>query len=252
MNLAIDIGNSFTHLAVYTEAKPAMSFKFPTHSAFNRQALNKRLSVHKNAISAIGISSVVPAMDKAWKEYAIKYFKLRPLFVNYKTHLPIVLNIKKPWSLGSDRICNSVFGYLYFKGKENVIIVDMGTANTYDVVLKKGYFTGGIIAPGTETSAKALNLNTGKLPELTNFTFGRRVIGKNTFEAIRSGLMNYPLFATEGIIKAIKKEHRSKFKVIITGGMAKTIRKKLSIKTIYIENTVLDGINLILNYNKTK
>lgn len=255
MNLAIDIGNSFTHFAVYNGRKKIKSFRIPTHSKISKQPFHKKyLSVYINDIEDIGISSVVPAKDRFWREYTIKYFKQKPLFINNKTSLPFNFKINKVSSPGADRICNSVFGYEYFNRKENVIVIDFGTANTYDVVLKNGYFAGGIIAPGIETSAKALNLNTGKLPliKYNDYSFKRSVVGKNTFEAIQSGIMNYALFATEGIDKAIEREFGRKFKVIITGGLAKTIRKKLSIKTTYIENTVLEGINIILNCNKHK
>ncbi len=254
MNLAIDIGNSFTHFGIYRSNKLLFNLRIPTHTETILRTLHSQyFAKYTKNVSQIGISSVVPKTTKYWTDYAIKYLKIKPLIINNKNKLPIKIKIKNSDTLGADRICDAAFAWSYYKGKQNVIICDFGTANKYDVVLKNGDFIGGIIAPGITTSAIALSLNTGKLPMLgvNNFKFNKNVLGRNTMQAIQSGLMNYPLYATEGIIKSIEKELKRKFKVIVTGGSAKTIQKRLSIKTKYVENAVLDGINLILNYQNT-
>ncbi len=255
MNIAIDIGNSFTHFGIYHAKKLLNSFKIPTHTPINLRKFHlKYLSKIAGDISSSGISSVVPSQNKLWNDYARKYLNLKAIIINYKSKLPIKIRIKNSSTLGSDRICDAVYGYEYFKRRENVIICDLGTANTYEVVLKNGDYIGGIIAPGIVTSAIALSLNTGKLPLLGTgyLRFNKSVIGRNTTGAIQSGLMNYALFATEGIIKSIEKELGMRFKVIITGGSGKAIQKRLSVKSLYKENTVLDGINLILNYQNKR
>ena len=254
MNLAVDIGNSYTHLAVFSGQKEVENFNISTNNFDSVSICKKYLKKYSGKIKSAGISSVVPSKNEFWNSFVAIYLKTKPLFISNRINLPIKLKIEKTASLGTDRICNSVFGFEYFKKNENVIVIDFGTANTYDVVLKNADFIGGIIAPGIETSSKALNLNTGKLPLLkkSDFKFEKSLIGKNTKDAIRSGLMNYALYATEGIISSIKKELKKEFKVIITGGNAKKIQNKLSFKTIYIENTVLKGINIILNYNNLK
>jgi type III pantothenate kinase len=252
MNLAIDIGNTFTHFGLYKGGKSILTFKIPTHTKLYFSSFHKKYLVkYSGKISSIAISSVVPKLNNVWCKYALNQFGIKPLIINIKCKLPIRIKINNSSSLGSDRICLAVYGFQ--KMKTNVIVCGLGTANTYNVILKNGDFIGGIIAPGINTSAKALNINTGKLPELTfnKLKFDRSVIGKDTKAAIQSGLLNYPLFATEGIINAIQKEYKQKFKVIITGGSAKLLRKRLNIKAIYAENAVLDGINMILNYQNT-
>ena len=132
-----------------------------------------------------------------------------------------------------------------------MIAVDLGTAITYDVVLNQGEYIGGVISPGIETSAKALKIFTSKLPMLksNDFIFSRKIVGKNTIEAIKSGVVYSALVSFEGIIKGIERELKRKFKVILTGGFARLIHKETSIKTVVKPNLVLDGINYIMNFN---
>lgn len=249
MNLAIDIGNSITHFAVYKGSK--IIYKYNC-SSFNKIDLSNTIKrIAKDLIvSKIGISSVSPVSLKIIKPYIRKEFKVSPLTINNKTKLPVKIKINKSRTLGPDRICNAVFGYNAVKGKSNVLIIDLGTANTFDVVLKNGDFEGGIIAPGIMTSSKALNSNTGKLPllEYSNLRANAPLIGRNTFEAIQSGLVNYMKYATEGLVNAIRRNYEGKLTVIITGGSVKFLGSNLNFKHIYKENTVLEGINIILNY----
>jgi len=254
MNLTIDIGNTLTHFGLYRVAKLILKFSVPTHSKVNLKQIHSRyFARYKGKIINAAISSVAPSHTAEWAGYTKKFHKIIPLIINNKSWLPIKIKVKNSNTLGPDRIVNAAYGYLKFKSNQNVIICDLGTANTYDIVLKNGDYIGGIIAPGVSTSAIALKLNTEKLPllNINDFRFNRSVIGKNTKEAIQSGLMNYPLYATEGIIKATEKELKRKFKVIITGGPAKIIQKKLSIKSFYVENAVLEGLNMILNYQNS-
>lgn len=258
MNLAIDIGNSFTHFAVYKRSKQVDYFQ---NSSNNLVGLKNTLIKIKNKyymdasdqITSIGISSVSPSTYKYINNTVVNIFKFKPLTINNKTKLPVVIKISKPATIGTDRICNAVFGYEYFKRKHNVLIIDIGTANTFDIVTIKGEFVGGIIAPGIMISSKALNTNTGKLPliEYSKLSIKSPLIGKNTFEAISSGLVNYMIFATEGIVSAVKKHFNGKLKVIITGGSSNFLINNVNFKYTYIQNTVLDGINCILNYQNS-
>lgn len=249
MNLTIDIGNSFTHFAVFKGSK---HIYVQNCSSISITALTKAVKkIRKDCeITKIGISSVSTNAQRSIEILIRKDFKIKPLTINNKSKMPIKVKVKKPSSLGPDRICNAVYGYHNFNGQSNVLVIDLGTANTYDLVLKNGDFVGGIIAPGIMTSSKALNLNTGKLPlfEYSKLSAIAPLIGRNTFEAIQSGLVNYMKYATEGLVKAIKNHYRGKLTVVITGGSAKFLGKKLNFKHIYETNTVLEGINIILNH----
>ncbi|KXK49598.1 MAG: type III pantothenate kinase [Chlorobi bacterium OLB5] len=137
-------------------------------------------------------------------------------------------------------------------GNTNILIIDLGTANKYDLVLSNGDYVGGIIAPGLITSSIALNLNTGKLPLIKFNKLSRNspLIGKNTFEAIQSGLVNYMKLATEGIVDGVKRKYPGKLNIYITGGSAGLIKSKLNFDYKYTENSVLHGLNYVINFQK--
>jgi type III pantothenate kinase len=249
--LALDIGNTLTHLAVYDGKKIIYLRKFPAHSGLRKNILKSAVRKFGKNIDRAGVSSVVPGVNKNWRKQITQYFSVEPIFVNHRIILPISLNIKSPQKLGADRICNATAGYEYFGKKQNVIAVDFGTAITYDVVLRGGNYIGGIISPGIETMAKSLNSYTSKLPKLksTDFIMPKRIIGKNTVEAIKSGTLYAALASFEGIVDKISKELKTKFKIVITGGHAPQIHSATRLKTVIRENLVLDGINSILMYN---
>lgn len=255
MNIAIDIGNSFTHIALFDGLRIISRVDIETYS--NPKVMTKALKRFiplAVSLKNVGISSVVPQLNVKWNHVIRKTFGKSALIINYKSKLPLRLKVKKPSGLGADRICNSVYGYEFFNRKKNVIIIDMGTAITFEVVLSGGNMTGGIIAPGINLSAKSLNIYTKKLPVLgfKDQKFPKAVIGYDTKSAIQSGLLNYSLFAIEGIIRAIESETGNKFEVIVSGGSGKIYKNRINRKVKYIENSVLPGINYILNYQNNK
>lgn len=249
VNLAIDIGNSNIHIAVFYNDKIIKFYTIPTPSY---KSANRKLNIisRKYNVKLIGISNVVPRINSYFSKNIINIFKTKPVTINYKTKLPVRIKVKNPVTLGADRICNAVYGYIASGKKLNTLIIDLGTANKFDLVLKNGDYVGGIIAPGLITSSKALNLNTGKLPflNINALDLDPVLIGKNTFQAIQSGLLNYMYFAAEGIIKAVKKQYPGKLNIILGGGSAVFVKRRLSQKYIFNEHTVLNGINCILNY----
>jgi len=249
--LAIDIGNSFIHTALYVSDRIIFLKKFPADSGFPLSSIKQLIRKIENNNISVGIASVVPELNIKWEKIINQHLGAAPVFISGKITLPISLKVSKPNTLGADRICSAAAAYLYYKQKQNVLSVDFGTATTYDVVLKSGDYLGGIISPGIETSAKALNTFTSKLPMLksSDFTFSRSIIGKNTIEAIKSGVVFSALASFEGIVRGIEKELKRKFKVILAGGFAGLIHGETSIKTVIQPNLVLDGINYIMKLN---
>jgi type III pantothenate kinase len=250
MNLALDIGNSYTHLGVFCQQSLLYTSKLRTSDVIGIE--KELIKIKSNyRIEKIGISSVVTEIEHELKKTVKNVLKIVPLCISGKIRLPIKLNIKNKEKLGADRICSSVAGYEFFKGKENVIIIDLGTATTYDVVLRNGEFIGGVISPGIETSAKALNISTSELPLLTleELNFPRTSIGKTTVMAIKSGIMYSALDSMEGMVKRIEKNLNRKFRIILTGGFAKKIKNKTALKVLVKENLVIEGVNLILRFH---
>jgi type III pantothenate kinase len=250
--LAIDIGNSFTHLGLYESDKIVFNLNFPTQQALPKPVLKKLSRSINNKNFSAGIASVVTGESKKWKKLIKEHFGVHPIEISKDISLPIKLKIKRPVRLGADRICNSAAAYEYFKRKENVIAVDFGTATTYDVVLSSAEYIGGIISPGIETMAKSLNEHTSKLPSLKrkDLTFPLKVVGNNTIDAIRSGVVYSALDSFEGMIKKIENEYKKKFMVVLTGGFSALIHNKTALKTVIRKNLVLDGISLIVQYNE--
>jgi type III pantothenate kinase len=251
MNLLIDIGNTFTHIGLGAEKRIGYDFKFPSHEKIGGPQVLEKLKGYRSKISFAAISSVVPPKTDFWIKFISKYFGIKPLIINANISLPIKIKIKGENSIGSDRICTAVAGYFLFKRKSNVIAIDLGTATTYNVVLKNGDFLGGIISLGIETSAKALNFNTEKLPLLTprQLLFPRRVIGRNTLEAIQSGIMYSASFSIDGMVNQIEKECRRKFKIVLTGGNCRRMYRRTTHKARLEKYLVLLGLNHILHYN---
>jgi type III pantothenate kinase len=247
MNLAIDIGNSFIHTGVFDANTLCFEKKIDAQEkVLLKKLLNDIQSQYK--INRIGIASVNNKLNSLIAGTSSKIWKLKPIIINNKSKLPIIIKVKNSGMLGADRICNAVYGHISSMGKYNSLVVDLGTANTYDLVLKNGSFIGGIIAPGIYTSAMALNANTAQLPKL-NPEMGRRysLIGNNTYSAISSGLINYMKFASEGIVSAVKKQYPGRLAVYLTGGSAEFLLNNVNFRYKYVKNTVLEGLNMILN-----
>jgi len=250
MNLAIDIGNTFVHFGVFRGQKLVEQVSVPNSDL---PAIKKSLNflLKRYDISGVAIASVNPKAEQIIRKLLPKTLKALTLTVSNEIKLPVSIKVQNSATLGTDRICNAVYGYMKSAGKDSLVI-DLGTANTYDLVLKDGSFLGGIIAPGLTTSALALNTNTAKLPVVSVLSTQKRIplIGRNTQEAISSGLLHYMLFATEGIVAAAKKQYGRNLQVYLTGGSAKLIASKVNFKCKYVQNTVLEGLNMIINLNK--
>src|SRR5438876_10326650 len=135
MILAIDIGNSSIKVGLFNNNKPAFTKTFQVNS--KKFHIISFLNPVKSKITFAGISSVVPKVNRHWTKIIKDEFNIKPLFISGSLRLPIKIKAKKPPSLGADRICNAVAGYEFFKRRENVIVIDFGTATTYDIVLKR-------------------------------------------------------------------------------------------------------------------
>jgi type III pantothenate kinase len=247
MLLAVDTGNTNTLFGIFENDKILRKIRIQTDEIeFSRNQLE--LFLKNYDITKIGISSVVPEKNTFLNKLFLRKYDINPVLISGKNKLPIKLKVLNQTSLGSDRICNAVTGYFYFKKRENVIVVDCGTAITYDVVLKNGSYEGGSIAPGLNSLARSLNQYTSKLPLLTkqDFKITDNPVGKHSVEALNSGVVSAFIDSVNGMISRIQKYYKYNFKIIITGGDASFIKPNLKYKCSLLENCVLEGINIIL------
>lgn len=253
MLLAIDTGNTHTTFGIFDGDKIKFTFRISTKALLDKEVLSdflittfQSLNLELNQINQIGVSSVVPSVDNNVDNVIKSIFIKEPFFITPGIKLPFQLLVDNPSEVGADRICNVIAGYRKYGGP--LVIVDFGTATVYDIISKDGDFLGGVIAPGIQTSAKALYQAAEKLPEV-ELVFPDKVIGTNTISNMQSGIMFGALDAFEGMIKRINNELKQEVKIILTGGFSKLISAKTQLKTFLEFDLVLEGVKILTEYN---
>ncbi|HSY13386.1 MAG TPA: type III pantothenate kinase [Verrucomicrobiae bacterium] len=200
------------------------------------------------SVQGIVISSVVPPLDSTLREVCEKYFQSRPLFIEpgVKTGMPV--HYDNPAEVGADRIVNSVAAFEKFGGP--CIIVDFGTATTFDVVSKKGEYLGGVITPGIGISADALFARTARLPRV-DVRKPPRVLATNTVNSVQSGLYYGYLGLIDGILERLIAEMNDKVTVVATGGLASLMGGGSKYIREIDDLLTLDGLRIIYERNQT-
>jgi pantothenate kinase, type III len=224
MILAIDVGNTNTVLGFYEKEVLVYSHRFTTKSKVTSDELKTKFfnilnfaKIDKDKIKAVIIASVVPNLNKVYSDLFADGFACECYFVkDYIEKFPLKINIQNIEELGDDRIINSLAAYRKFQ--ENVIILDFGTAITFDVVTSESGYVGGVIYPGISLASEYLAVATAKLPKV-ELKVTEEVTGKNTIHAIESGIYNGYMAMIEGLLNRLKQEHGEDFKIIATGGM---------------------------------
>jgi len=199
-------------------------------------------------INGIVITSVVPNLTTIMYYLSKKYFKIEPLIVSAELNLPITFakDLENPKQLGADRLVNIVQAHSIYPDK-NLLVIDFGTATTFDIIQNKTYM-GGAILPGINLSINALFQHTAKLPKI-RFTETTSAIGKNTVEHINAGIYYGSIGQVKEIISQINKEIPNLY-VITTGGLAEMISKKVGKIQEFIPELTLKGLFTIYQYNQ--
>ena len=250
-----DIGNTFCKLCIVDKKnlKIEKIINIPTKKIttinFLKNFLKKNRFIKKNIFYKRALfASVSPKVYYLFKKFLKINFKINSLEIKNKKIIQVVkINIQNKNEVGSDRIANATGAYKIYKN--NCIIVDFGTATTFDVVMKNGIYNGGVIAPGIELSAKTLHMATAKLP-LIKMKKVKKFVGKNTSDAMSSGFFCGYLGLIKYIVSGIKKETNKNFTVLCTGGLAKLFSKYIDTKSIINENITIKGIIEIYKKNK--
>lgn len=254
MLLAIDIGNTHTVLGVFNNDRLVTEWRIISsgkHSADDILPSIKSscadAGINLSTLTEVGISSVVPNLTKIFEQISRKQLRVEPVTVSASLDLGIKIDYDDPETLGADRICNVIAGYKKYGGP--LIVIDLGTATTYDVIAKNGDFLGGVIALGVGSTAAELHRRTAKLPHI-KLQFPESVIGRDTFSAMQAGVMFGAVEALEGTVRRIRREIGPDARVIATGGLSEIIAKQTSIIEACEPSLVLEGIRLIVERQK--
>jgi len=254
MLLVIDIGNTNVVFGIYEDKKLVHSFRNTTRkeltddeAGLSLTGFLKQNSIEKDTITKVVIGSVVPQLTSCYEKASQSIFNNEIVVVSHKLDLPITIEFDQPHQIGADRIANAVAGYLAYGGP--VIVVDFGTATTFDVINDKGAYIGGIIIPGPETSMAQLAKKASRLFEV-RFKKPEHVVGKSTTEALKSGLFHGTIGQIDHIVKLIIEESEFKnCKVIATGGLSTGIEKHSQYITKTSPNLTLEGLRIIGDNN---
>lgn len=258
MLLAVDVGNSHTTFGVFADAELRCELRLSTRHGWTRDevaiALRQGLELAGFSLGAVDdavIACVVPPALGPLREALVRYGGFDPLVVGPGVRTGMPIRYDPPQDVGADRIVTAVAAHERHGSATGVIVVDFGTATTFDVVSPAPEYLGGAIAPGIGISADALFARAAKLPRV-DATKPDRVIGRNTVGAIQSGLVNGYLGLVEGLITRIKSEVDFPTRVVATGGFAQVIAPQTKAIDVVDDALVLEGLRIIHARNRGK
>ncbi len=254
MILVIDVGNTNMTLGVYQGEKLEATFRMMTktprtsdeYGVMLTQLLKNR-GIEADKLEGSIIASVVPDVMHSLTGAIVRYTGTKPLIVGPGVKTGIKVVTEDPRAIGADRIVDAVAAYEKYGGP--VLVLDFGTATTYDLITEDGKFAAGITAPGIRISSEALWKQTAKLPNI-EIKKPKSILAQETISSMQAGLMYGQIGQTEYIIKKVKEESGIRnLKVVATGGLGRTIADETDSIDIYDSSLTLDGLRIIYEKN---
>lgn len=257
MILVVDVGNTNITYGVYDNENLVKSFRMMsnvqrTSDEYGMMILGLLMQngVAKEDIHGAIVASVVPNVMHALTGAISKYLGVKPVIVGPGTKTGIKITTENPREIGADRIVDVVAAFEKYGGP--VLVIDFGTATTYDLVTADGCFGVGITAPGIKISAKALWTDTAKLPEI-EIKKPASILAGETISSMQAGLMYGQIGATEYIIREVRREAGlPNMKVVATGGLGRLVAEETDAIDVYDPNLTLEGLRLIYIKNSKK
>lgn len=250
MLLVIDVGNTNMVMGVYRGSRLLKDWRLRTERNTTEDEFNvivtslfAQSGIRPDEIKNTIISSVVPPMVTILDSFCRKYLGGPPLWVDAARYKGMPILYRNPGDVGADRIVNAVAAY--HKYRRSLIVIDFGTATTFDSISEKGEYLGGAISPGIMIASEALFRKASRLPRVEIFTPPTEVIGRDTAGSIQSGIIFGYAGLVDGMVKRIKREMGSDPKVIATGGLAELIRDVSETIEAVEPLLTLDGLRLI-------
>ena len=255
MLLVIDVGNTNITLGVFRGRELLRTFRMTTklprtsdEYGITLKELIECQGIDSSGVDAVIIASVVPDIMHSLGSAIIKYFHVKPIVVSAGIKTGIRINMENPRQIGSDRIVDAVAAYTIHGGP--VIVIDYGTATTYDLVGPDGTFEAAIIAPGIRTSAQAMWGQAAMLPAI-EIKKPDSILAKETVSGMQAGLVYRQIGQTEYIVNKIRKESGYlNAKVIASGGLGKMVATETNIIDVYDSQLTLKGLQIIYEKNK--
>jgi type III pantothenate kinase len=247
--LAIDVGNTETVVGLFAGENLAGSWRMASERQRTADewwillaSLTREAAIPAEAIAGVSIGSVVPAITAALHAAVEARLTAPCLVVTGETDCGIRVAVENPREVGADRIANAVAAYRLYGAP--AVVVDFGTATTFDVVSAKGEYLGGAIAPGIMTSSEELFRRAARLATV-DLEFPDRVIGRNSAESLRSGILHGTVGQVSGILDGIRREWEEDFQVLATGGLAGLVAKRCPQIGRVVPDLTLQGLRLI-------
>jgi type III pantothenate kinase len=253
--LAMDVGNTETVLGIFHGDELEQTWRVSTqpertadeHALALQGFLAQRSMSFESQVTGLVIASVVPSVTEALREMAQRYFPFPPVIVGPGTKTGVPILTDNPREVGADRIVNTLAAFSRYNGPS--IVVDFGTSTNFDVVSDKGEFLGGVIAPGIQVSASSLFSHTARLTRV-ELVVPRSAVGKNTVEAIQSGLLYGTAGEVDGIVDRIRSELSAPAATVIaTGGLAPVVAPHCRTIDHHEPWLTLEGLRLVFEKN---
>ncbi len=255
MILVVDVGNTNITFGVYQGEELITTFRMMSNTPKTSDeygitilALLKTHHITKEDLKGVIVASVVPGIMHALEGGINRYLDVRALIVGPGVKTGIKIITENPKEIGADRIVDAVGAYEKYGGP--ILVLDFGTATTYDLLTEDGSFTAGITAPGLRISAKALWEDTAKLPAV-EIKKPKSILAQETISSMQAGLLYGQIGQTEYIINQVKKESGyENLKVVATGGLGRIISDETDTIQIYDPSLTLDGLRMIYEKNR--